>query len=364
MNDSVGGRVITFYSYKGGTGRSMALAHVAWILASNGKKVLAIDWDLEAPGLHRFFGAFLPDKELKFSEGVIDFVVNYSAAALDAAAPADAGPDRDAWLKPYANLLQYACSLNWDHFPPPGTLDFVPAGKQDTSYSARVNLFNWRHFYDQLNGQTLLEETKRQTRLEYDFILIDSRTGVSDTSGTCTVEMPDDLVICFAMNTQSIDGAANVGTSAYLERRKRRDSKQLRIWPVAMRIDSTDPTKLGELRKRAVDRFDALLTHLSERQRQEYWKTASIPYDTGFAYDEIMAPSFLSGVEEPTFVRSVRSLASYLLNGSPSPPSESAIGGESEPPAEPRGVPDTLNGFAFAPAAFLSYAHLIIATNT
>jgi len=44
------GQIITFYSYKGGTGRSMALANIAWILASNGKRVLIIDWDLEAPG--------------------------------------------------------------------------------------------------------------------------------------------------------------------------------------------------------------------------------------------------------------------------------------------------------------------------
>jgi Mrp family chromosome partitioning ATPase len=57
-------RVVTFYSYKGGTGRSMALANVAWILASAGYRVLAIDWDLEAPGLHRYFHPFLRDKEL------------------------------------------------------------------------------------------------------------------------------------------------------------------------------------------------------------------------------------------------------------------------------------------------------------
>lgn len=53
------GSVITFYSYKGGTGRTMALANVAWILAANGHRVLAVDWDLEAPGLHRFFHPFL-----------------------------------------------------------------------------------------------------------------------------------------------------------------------------------------------------------------------------------------------------------------------------------------------------------------
>ena len=33
------GRITTFYSYKGGTGRSMLLANVAWILASAGKRV-------------------------------------------------------------------------------------------------------------------------------------------------------------------------------------------------------------------------------------------------------------------------------------------------------------------------------------
>src|SRR3954453_14885580 len=53
------GQVITFYSYKGGTGRSMALANVACLLASRAvldgaKPVLAIDWDLEAPGLDRY----------------------------------------------------------------------------------------------------------------------------------------------------------------------------------------------------------------------------------------------------------------------------------------------------------------------
>ena len=53
------GQVVTFYSFKGGTGRTMALANVAWILAANGKRVLIADWDLESPGLHRFFQPFM-----------------------------------------------------------------------------------------------------------------------------------------------------------------------------------------------------------------------------------------------------------------------------------------------------------------
>jgi len=75
-------QIITFYSYKGGPGRSMTLANVAWILASNGKQVLVVDWDLEAPGIHRYFAPFLDDKELTSSPGVIDFVWEFVVEAM------------------------------------------------------------------------------------------------------------------------------------------------------------------------------------------------------------------------------------------------------------------------------------------
>ena len=51
------GSVITFYSYKGGVGRSFALANVGVLLARWGFRVLCIDFDLEAPGLAHFFGS-------------------------------------------------------------------------------------------------------------------------------------------------------------------------------------------------------------------------------------------------------------------------------------------------------------------
>src|SRR5438552_17564380 len=77
-----GGRIITFYSYKGGTGRSMALANLAWIVAASGKRVLAIDWDLEAPGLHRYFRPFLVDPDLFETDGLIDTFWAVASSAL------------------------------------------------------------------------------------------------------------------------------------------------------------------------------------------------------------------------------------------------------------------------------------------
>src|SRR5689334_22031775 len=49
------GKLYTFYSYKGGVGRSMALVNVGVLLALEGRRVLLVDWDLEAPGLETFF---------------------------------------------------------------------------------------------------------------------------------------------------------------------------------------------------------------------------------------------------------------------------------------------------------------------
>ena len=48
-------RVVTFYSYKGGVGRTMALVNTAYVLARSGFRVLMVDFDLEAPGMTHFF---------------------------------------------------------------------------------------------------------------------------------------------------------------------------------------------------------------------------------------------------------------------------------------------------------------------
>ncbi|HRI35405.1 MAG TPA: P-loop NTPase, partial [Saprospiraceae bacterium] len=53
--------IVTFYSYKGGVGRSMALANIAFELSKKGLSVLIVDWDLEAPGLERYFTNYIKD---------------------------------------------------------------------------------------------------------------------------------------------------------------------------------------------------------------------------------------------------------------------------------------------------------------
>ena len=70
--------IVTFYSYKGGTGRTMAMANIAILLAKGGCRVLAVDFDLEAPGLWRFFSSLQPG--LDSHAGLLDLLRAQSQA--------------------------------------------------------------------------------------------------------------------------------------------------------------------------------------------------------------------------------------------------------------------------------------------
>src|SRR5215831_20888387 len=126
-------QITTFYSYKGGTGRTMLLANVAWILASAGKRVLIVDWDLEAPGLHRYFHPFLLDKDLVASPGMIDLMWDFASAAMD-----PTGSKAPGWHETFSHISPYSVSVDFE-FPDDGTLDLVPTGRQDGAYAVQVS---------------------------------------------------------------------------------------------------------------------------------------------------------------------------------------------------------------------------------
>ncbi|HJQ33972.1 MAG TPA: hypothetical protein VJ866_17460 [Pyrinomonadaceae bacterium] len=305
------GRIITFYSYKGGTGRSMALANVAWILASNGKRVLAIDWDLEAPGLHRYFSPFLADKELAASEGLINFVDDYRVKAMTP--PAD-GRAAEDWYLPYADISDYAVAVKWD-FRDGGRIDLVPAGRQDDSYSQLFNLFNWQDFYTPLGGGKFLEVAKRVMRRKYDYILIDSRTGVSDTSGICTIMMPDTLVVLFTMNNQGIDGAARVAHSVA---KQREQGPPIKIFPVPTRIDNGELQKLGLRTQHAKKKFASFPRDKDlprDMTWEKYWEQVPVLYVTYYAYEEVLSAFGDTTGSITSMLASAERLTSFLTDG-------------------------------------------------
>jgi tetratricopeptide (TPR) repeat protein len=295
------GKIITFYSYKGGVGRSMMLANVAWILASNGKRVLVIDWHIDAPGLHRYFGPFLIDRQLTESPGMMDFVTDY---ALQAATPATA----NSAIESSANILHYAVSIGWN-FANSGGIDLVPAGRSGSSYSVAVSSFNWTHFYERLNGAALLNQAKERMREDYDYVLIDSQPGVSQVSGICTVDMPDVLVVCCGLNRQSVVSAAAVARSV----EQQRQDNPCRIYPVLMRVDWAEKELLDNARLEATREFEPIMNHI--RDRAEYWSDTEVPYTPYYSYVEVLAPFAESARSTTSILSSAERLTSYITDG-------------------------------------------------
>jgi hypothetical protein len=301
------GKIITFYSYKGGAGRTMLLANVAWILAQSGNRVLAVDWDLEAPGLQHFFRPFLLDTEVASTNGLIDFLWDFATAALS---PTDSDQSSD-WHVQYANILRHAVSLQWQ-FPRGGMLDFVPAGRQDSSYSLRVNSFNWQNFYERIGGGAFFEAVKESMRTDYDYVLIDSRTGVSDTAGICTVQFPDSLVVCFTLNRQSIEGAATVVRSVASQRQKRAEAP-IHIFPVPMRIEHFEMDMLTGQRAFARRAFHSLgPTGLDDRR---YWENVEIPHQPRYSYFEQLAAFVENPADPSSLLAATLRLTSFLTDG-------------------------------------------------
>ena len=300
------GRILTFYSYKGGTGRSMAVANIAWLLACAGRRVLAIDWDLEAPGLHRYFRPFLIDEEVTASDGLMDLVDNYASEAIR---PLKKGETRDPqWYVPYADFSDYIVSINFPHFRAGGKIDFLPAGRQGNHYALLVSSFNWQNFYDRLGGGGFIEAFKNQARSLYDYVLIDSRTGVSDTAGICSVQLPDSLVVCFTYNNQSIKGASAVARSATVSHEKLVDEKlsllrsgkstntsvedltrPYRVFPVPMRVDSGESDRLAIRQAFARHSFAGLIDHVGLEAVSGTWKSVEVPHTSFYSYEEVLA---------------------------------------------------------------------------
>ena len=181
--------VTTFYSFKGGVGRTMALVNAAVALAKRGRRVLVVDFDLEAPGLDTF-DIFRSPKPVP---GVIDFVAEYLLSGQ--------APKIDRFVSESAGVGDDG-----------GTLWNMPSGAPHAAYAANFNQIDWGALYERHDGYLLFEDLKEQWKqvLRPDYVLIDSRTGHTDTGGICTRQLPDAVAILFFPNDQNLRGLTTV----------------------------------------------------------------------------------------------------------------------------------------------------------
>jgi hypothetical protein len=251
------GQIITFYSFKGGVGRTMALANVAFLLAMNGKRVLTMDWDLEAPGLSYYFRGLLDAhdaKALKDAPGVLNILWDWSCSVKACQTDEDVEylVSRFGQGSPFLSCVR---SLSSSQFLPDGALlDFIGAGNkvvntpEEKTYEEALAHFSWPTFFENESGGLMLDALRKWCKKTYDVVLIDSRTGLADVAGICTMQIPDVVALCFVLNRQNIDGVARIATAI---RANRSDEVSIRALP--MRVSREGTPEESDARARAIN---------------------------------------------------------------------------------------------------------------
>jgi len=183
--------VVTFFSFKGGVGRTTALVATALTLARNGHKVAIVDLDLEAPGLST---VFFKDKVENF--GVIDYLLEKKI-------------QNSNW-----SLRNDILRIN--HPLLLGNLGeqiyLFTAGNVDNNYLEKLARLDFQNLVDHQLPKTfkgMLKELESAVK-PLDFILLDSRAGFHDIGGLALTDLSHAAVIFGRQSRQSWAGLTYV----------------------------------------------------------------------------------------------------------------------------------------------------------
>lgn len=295
--------IVTFYSYKGGVGRSMAVANVAELLRRRGLDVLMVDFDLEAPGLERYFDT--PETEVSPGEmqkrrGVLDLLHSYvelrvlkaklERAVEDPATARETASETPFPVEPLDNFLAPVYTRSGSR----GSLTMLPAGQRSVSgfsaYAERLRAFDWNELYAHWDGERFFEWLRLQLLDRADVVLIDSRTGVTEMGGVCAYHLADAVALLVASNRQNLDGTAMMVRSLrhpdLIE--KGRAGRELSLLCVPSRVDDSEFDPLQDFARRYYDELALYMPkHLDlEGNAFHFLKIPYVPY---YAYMESVA---------------------------------------------------------------------------
>lgn len=183
---------LVFSSIKGGVGRSTALCVAASSLANSGRRVLAIDLDLEAPGL----GNMLLTNETLPKFGLLDYFVERNLGGVDESFVMDL--IGSSWLSHGKGRIDIIPAIGKSSFDNPENV----LSKLSRAYLPSTDeTGNQCTFLDNL--RELLNSIEKN---RYDAILIDSRAGLHETSAAALVGLGAE-VFCFGVDQpQTLQG--------------------------------------------------------------------------------------------------------------------------------------------------------------
>ncbi len=154
--------IVVFYSFKGGVGRSTALAAFAIQCARAGERVCVVDFDLDAPGIGVLLSA--DEQGTTSAWGVLDYLLER--------------PHGEVELHDYYHICRREAVTR------SGEIHVFPAGKANSGYLGKLARIDFEQpgDGDEPHPLVLLLRQIRE-ELSPDWILIDARAGLSDPAG-------------------------------------------------------------------------------------------------------------------------------------------------------------------------------------
>ncbi len=255
-NRSVAMETVAFYSYKGGVGRTLLVANTAQFLALSGRRVVVLDLDFEAPGLHEKLG---DEKVLRrASHGMLRGAVDELLRTLENS-------------EGKSSLKEASISVNLP-VGSTGSLVLIPAGSAPSqTYWASLERLHAALRSAPANGGLAEAVLELQARIAIEFapefLLIDSRTGITELGGLAT-SLLSDRVVCLTTNTrESIKGTKVVAHAL-------RD---------APRLSSQQPLRIDFVLTRAPQGSG---TNVKDLEEELGGSVAVLPHDSGITIKE------------------------------------------------------------------------------
>lgn len=258
--------IATFYSLRGGVGRSTALAYTARILAKRGRTVLCLDMDLEAPGLTTLFGK---EKELREEQGLLSILV-----------------DLDQGIQP--NIQDHIIRISETE-----ELYCLPAGLPNANYARLLNLINTEAWYREETNplRNLINLLNTDLSFKPDVILLDARTGLSSFNAPLLFDLADLAIIVFFPHPQSEIGTKALVRALLSSQTQREMAQKLTpeprflVSPIPM---SKAPEVIEKYQNRSLDWINDWLSECNQKRTEAEQMIASeitqfIPYREAIA---------------------------------------------------------------------------------
>lgn len=230
-------RVITFYSYKGGVGRSLAAANFSVYLAKLGLKTVLIDFDLEAPGIDAKFPLLqVPENQ----KGMLEYILQYQLKNEDP-----------------GSIEQLSVKVPISNERTSSPLWLIPSGPYlSETYYTELNQLDWSLiFSNERDGVAFFQQFINRIRLEIeaDFVIIDSRTGITEIAGLCTQQLADEVVMLSSLSSESIKVTKHIKQLIQQSRVAKALEKSIDVKVVVSRVPK--PDNLENFKRKCCSQF-------------------------------------------------------------------------------------------------------------